>query len=134
MLAACISTTIQKLHPNLFSLNTVFIMSGTKPVWPTYSWRAKSANTRLVYIRDHQQADLEVLSLRSPLGFDLEWRPNFVKGQLQNPVALVQLSDEDTILLIQITAMSGMVFFHILRFVCVAERIFRISKQAHRAP
>ena len=26
------------------------------------------------------------------IGFDLEWRPNFIKGQSQNPVALLQLS------------------------------------------
>jgi len=76
------------------------------PVWPIYSWRAKSTNARLVYIRDGQLADQEVVKLRGPLGFDLEWRPNFVKGRLENPVALIQLSDKDTILLIQVSSMT----------------------------
>lgn len=89
--------------------NTTIVKKQPHPVWPIYSWRAKSAGTRLVYIRDIQQADFEVVKLRGPLGFDLEWRPNYVKGQLQNPVALVQLSSEDTILLVQVSAMTGMV-------------------------
>ena len=79
-----------------------------RPIWPAYSWRTKSINTQLFYIRDHRQADLAIVKLRKgPLGFDLEWRPNFIKGQLENPVALVQISNEDTILLIQICAMTG---------------------------
>jgi hypothetical protein len=81
-------------------------MSATKTA-PLYSWRARSASTRLVYIRDNRKADLEVLNLRGPLGFDLEWRPNVIKGQVDNRVALVQLSDKNTILLIQVSAMAG---------------------------
>ena len=87
-------------------------MSETKkperPIWPTYSWRAKNTNAQLFYVTDHRQVDLALVKLPTgPLGFDLEWRPNFIKGQLENPVALVQLSNEDTILLIQISAMQG---------------------------
>jgi hypothetical protein len=86
-----------------------------RPILPTYSWRTKSSNAQLFYIRDHRQVDLTIARLRNgPLGFDLEWRPNFIKGQLENPVALVQLSNEDTILLIQISAMGGMSFFEII--------------------
>jgi hypothetical protein len=100
-----------------FTLRDLLFMSVTekpsskkpeRPIWPTYSWRTKSINTQLFYIRDHRQADLAIVKLRKgPLGFDLELRPNFIKGQLENPVALVQISNEDTILLIQICAMTG---------------------------
>jgi hypothetical protein len=79
-----------------------------RPIWPTYSWRAKNANAQLFYVTDHRQVDLAIVNLPTgPLGFDLEWRPNFIKGQPENPVALVQLSNENTILLIQISAMQG---------------------------
>lgn len=36
------------------------------------------------------------------LGFDLEWRPSFIKGQPQNPVALLQLSTDKFAYLFQI--------------------------------
>jgi hypothetical protein len=42
-----------------------------------------------------------------PFGFDVEWKPNFVKGQPQSPIALLQLAKEDQILLIQLSAMNG---------------------------
>lgn len=43
----------------------------------------------------------------SVLGFDLEWRPTFKKGYPRNPVALVQLADENAMVLIQVSAMQG---------------------------
>jgi hypothetical protein len=108
------------------------MMSATNTA-PLYSWRARSASTRLVYIRDNRKADLEVLNLRGPLGFDLEWRPNFIKGQVENRVALVQLSDKNTILLIQVSAMAGMVLFHTLYSVSIADRISRISQETQKS-
>lgn len=36
------------------------------------------------------------------IGFDLEWRPNFVKGYAQNPVALLQLATRSSAYLFQI--------------------------------
>jgi hypothetical protein len=39
------------------------------------------------------------------LGFDLEWKPNYIAGQPQNPVALVQLATDRNIFLIQIARM-----------------------------
>ncbi|KAF7982105.1 hypothetical protein HWV62_30437 [Athelia sp. TMB] len=80
-----------------------------EPLWPTYSWRThvQSADTRLLYITNVDQANAAVEDLsRGPMGFDLEWRPNYVKGQVENPVALVQLANENTILLIQISQMT----------------------------
>jgi hypothetical protein len=102
-----------------------------RPILPTYSWRAKGTNTQLFYIRDSREVDAAIVRVgNGPLGFDLEWRPNFIKGQVENPVALVQLSTDDTILLIQISAMPGMLL-NTLDFL-KAERNFRISEQTPR--
>ena len=77
-------------------------------VYDLYSWRTKAPRTRLVYIRDLQTADEEIARFKpGPCGFDLEWRPVFRKGQQENPVALVQLANEDTVLLIQVTAIHS---------------------------
>ena len=80
----------------------------TEPPKPPYHWRMISPHTRLVYIRDPRIADYEISRLRpGPLGFDLEWKPAYRKGQRPNLVALVQLANADTILLIHISQMSG---------------------------
>ncbi|THH28279.1 hypothetical protein EUX98_g5906 [Antrodiella citrinella] len=78
------------------------------PQYPLYSWRTQSPTARLAYIRDVQEAEIELMQpLTGPLGFDLEWKPNYVKGEKENPVALVQLASADRILLFQVTAMSA---------------------------
>ncbi|KAJ3514611.1 hypothetical protein NLJ89_g2283 [Agrocybe chaxingu] len=62
-----------------------------------------------IYTRDHHQANVELARLclwDDILGFDLEWKPNFVKGGRENRTALVQLANRDTILLVQISAMQ----------------------------
>ncbi|GJE87827.1 3'-5' exonuclease domain-containing protein 2 [Phanerochaete sordida] len=77
-------------------------------VYPQYSFSAKSPQTRLVYIRDLHTAERELAQFKpGPCGFDMEWRPNFYKGQRENPVALVQLANEDVVLLIQISAIRS---------------------------
>lgn len=79
-----------------------------EPPKPPYLWSAISPHTRLVYITDPRVADHEISRLRpGPLGFDLEWKPTFRKNQPQNLVALVQLANEDTILLLHISRMPG---------------------------
>ncbi|KAF9535507.1 ribonuclease H-like domain-containing protein [Crepidotus variabilis] len=73
-----------------------------------YSWSTYNSGAKVIYIRNHEQANIALAALtpeNGPLGFDLEWRPTFVKGQPENPAALVQLANENTIMLIQITAM-----------------------------
>ncbi|KAH8086648.1 ribonuclease H-like domain-containing protein [Cristinia sonorae] len=77
------------------------------PELPLYSWMERSPGSRLVYIRYPEAAELELSQqpLVGPLGFDLEWKPCFVKGQKENPVAVVQLASADRILLIQVSAM-----------------------------
>ena len=79
-----------------------------KREYAQYMWSAKTPNARLVYIRDLEQAEAELARFKPGLvGFDMEWKPCFYKGQQENPVALIQVSNEDTILLIQISAMSS---------------------------
>ena len=67
-----------------------------KPDQPLYLWHNIHPASRLVYIRDPDEADIELSTLRhGPVGFDLEWKPNFVKGHPENRVALVQLANEE---------------------------------------
>lgn len=40
-------------------------------------------------------------------GLDLEWRPQFQKGEKENPTALIQICGRDTILLLQMSNMKG---------------------------
>lgn len=73
-----------------------------------YSWKEYNPLAKRLYIRDHEQANEELSKLNATvLGFDLEWKPNFFRGNKENPVALVQLANYDTILLLQISAMEG---------------------------
>lgn len=79
-----------------------------EPPKPPYHWKAISPHTRLVYITDPRVADFEISRLRpGPLGFDLEWKPTYRKNQPQNRVALVQLANADTVLLIHIFRMGS---------------------------
>jgi len=75
-----------------------------------YSWKEYNPEARVFYIRNHDEANKELSKLSAgpqALGFDLEWKPTFVKGARENPVALVQLATSDTIFLLQISAMTG---------------------------
>ncbi|KAF8807243.1 ribonuclease H-like protein [Phlegmacium glaucopus] len=72
-----------------------------------YSWQEYNSLAKMLYIRDHQQANEELSKLNATvLGFDLEWKPTFYRGGKENRVALVQLANHDTILLLQISAMQ----------------------------
>ncbi|KAH9921460.1 ribonuclease H-like domain-containing protein, partial [Fomitopsis serialis] len=77
------------------------------PEWPLYSWRTKSPNARLIYTRDVDEANAELSKLEpGPLGLDMEWKPCFYAGEPENPVALVQLANDEVVLLIQVSAMT----------------------------
>ncbi|KAF8624811.1 hypothetical protein AX15_005698 [Amanita polypyramis BW_CC] len=77
------------------------------PDLPPYSWKTLSPSAQLFYIRNFHDANSEIPHLETDvLGFDLEWKPIYRRGQSENPVALVQLANNDRILLIQISAMS----------------------------
>jgi hypothetical protein len=81
--------------------------SQTSPLKPLYSWRNIHPEAKCHYIRDVHQANTLVGLLQGPVGFDLEWKPTFRKGQPENPVSLIQLANQEAILLIQVSAMSG---------------------------
>lgn len=75
-----------------------------------YSWEECNPHAKVLYIRDHNEANTELSKLPhgpQALGFDLEWKPTYVKGGGENPVALVQLANNDTIFLLQVSAMKG---------------------------
>ena len=75
-----------------------------------YFWKEYNPDIKVLYIRNHDEANAELSRLGAgpqALGFDLEWKPNYVKGASENPVALVQLANSDTIFLLQISAMRG---------------------------
>ncbi|TFK20141.1 ribonuclease H-like protein [Coprinopsis marcescibilis] len=73
-----------------------------------YSWRVFSSNARISYITDILQAETELSAIQpGPLGFDLEWKPNYRKGGAENPVALVQLANNQAIFLIQISTIRA---------------------------
>lgn len=103
------------------------------PPTTRYSWRNIHPNTTLHYIKDVEQADLCLEKLQGPVGFDLEWKPTFKKGAPENPVALVQLANKDTIMLIQISAMKGMAFRLLLSPDSNASKL-RISTKASGFP
>ena len=73
--------------------------------------RTLSSGHLLNYLRDASLTDQTVEELRSrlvgPLGFDIEYRPNFIKGRPQNRTALVQLASDSVVLLVQVSAMSS---------------------------
>lgn len=75
---------------------------------PIYSWKSYNPNAKLLYLRNVDEANREIAKLRpGPIGFDLEWKPTFVRGFPENPVALVQIANDDAILVIQVSAMAG---------------------------
>lgn len=76
------------------------------PKPPLYSWRTFHGVNR-IYLTDSAKIDHAVAALRGPLGFDLEWKPSFLKGQPENPTSLVQLASSDTILLMQLSGAEG---------------------------
>ena len=77
-------------------------------IYPLYNWNVVAPGTTLHYVTDLTSAE-NALAYFEPglVGFDLEWKPNWRKGQKENPVALVQLANRDTILLLQLTSMRG---------------------------
>lgn len=77
-------------------------------MYDIYSWSNISPTTRLVYCQNADAANEAIAQLNSKvLGFDLEWKPNFIKGRPENPVALVQLASADLVLLIHIFHMPS---------------------------
>jgi hypothetical protein len=81
-----------------------------------YDWRAFSApGTQLHYIRTEDTANERIACIASrptpfAIGLDFEWRPTFVSGRAENPIALVQVANDNEILLVHVSAMQGECF------------------------
>jgi hypothetical protein len=82
-----------------------------------YDWRAfADPGVQLHYIRMEDTANERIARIASrptpfTIGLDFEWRPTFVAGRPENPIALVQVACDDEILLVHVGAMQGN-FFH----------------------
>ncbi len=90
-----------------------------------YDWRAFSApGTQLHYIRTEDTANERIACIASrstpfAIGLDCEWRPTFVSGRAENPIALVQVASNNEILLVHVSAMQGECF----KFcICILQR------------
>jgi hypothetical protein len=123
-------------HPSSIFLWPIIDKSPPRPA-PTkaYSWKECNPRAKLLYIRDHAQANEALSNLdvsESVLGFDIEWKPIYYKGARENPVALVQLASYDTVLLLQIRAMKGRSSNLLQVYNC--NYFYRISFQAGRDP
>lgn len=73
-----------------------------------YSWRTFEPPPSFEYVTDSNRAD-ELLESLQPcvFGFDVEWKPVFLKGQPENKVALIQLANNEVIYLLQVSAMQS---------------------------
>lgn len=72
-----------------------------------YSYTIRHPERTIRYIQTYheayRQARLSASALQGPfLGFDIEWRPNFVRGARPSRVALIQLASRHEVLLFQI--------------------------------
>ena len=72
-----------------------------------YSYTVRQPERTIRYIKTydeaHKQASSSASALQGPfLGFDVEWRPNFVKNAPPSRVALIQLASKHEVLLFQI--------------------------------
>lgn len=79
----------------------------------SYWWKRISPEAKVIYLTDHVVAEKHLSQLHadaanSVLGFDIEWKPNYIRGEAENPVSLIQLANDSIILLIQVSSMSCM--------------------------
>lgn len=89
-----------------------------------YSYTIRQPERYIRYIKTYdeaqKQARLSASALQGPfLGFDVEWRPSFVKNAPPSRVALIQLASKHEVLLFQISqarksTISSEVHYHAL--------------------
>ncbi|BGP16378.1 hypothetical protein JCM10213_004921 [Rhodosporidiobolus nylandii] len=81
--------------------------------WPRVfsykSWEGRKEQVRVVCSTDEGEIARELRAMKGPVGFDLEWNPYYrIKGSSetkQGKTALVQVCDERTVLLVQVSKM-----------------------------
>jgi len=85
-----------------------------------YSWRSFQPPISFEYVTDCDRAN-ELLETLEPcaLGFDVEWKPGFLKGQPENKVALIQLANNEIIYLLQVSAMRSKFQFFVYTTLCI---------------
>ena len=110
----------------LLQPNNVFLASAIRMNLPSdvattlYDWRAFALpGAQVHYIRTEDTANERITRLASrqtpfAIGLDCEWRPTFVSGRAENPIALVQVACDDEILLVHVSAIGGKFFIQIL--------------------
>ncbi|CAE6458465.1 unnamed protein product [Rhizoctonia solani] len=82
--------------------------SSSSPVLAPFSWREHiTPGTEIRYLRTARDVNVALQSAQGPFGFDIEWRPSFVKGMPEAPIALMQLARPDQIFLIHLTSMRN---------------------------
>jgi hypothetical protein len=102
-----------------------------------YDWRTFAPNPQLHYVRTEDAANECVARITSrpgtlTVGLDFEWRPNFVAGRSENPIALIQIACDDEILLVHISAMQGTFRFPAAPTISVSDPIISLPHQASR--
>lgn len=60
----------------------------------------------IVYSFSASEIDRLVATLKGPLGFDMEWKPNYYKGGAENKTATIQICDGKQILVAQINKLE----------------------------
>lgn len=87
---------------------TAVTKQNDRETYPLYSWNTCSPSCRFSYITDLDVANWLLSTLPpGPVGFDLEWKPCYVKDQPENRVALIQLAAADCVLLLHVHRMRG---------------------------
>ncbi|KAI0063662.1 ribonuclease H-like protein [Artomyces pyxidatus] len=77
--------------------------------WPgsrRYSYADYKPKPTVLYIDTEEEANEQVVKLRGPIGFDLEW-PYDSRTEISGRVALVQLCDDNLILLIHVSQIQN---------------------------
>ena len=78
---------------------------------PVYDYTTFPSRTgerpTLLLVSDPALVDEAVGHLRSPVGLDIEWAPTFQAGAAVKPTSLLQISDGQTIVVIQTLALLG---------------------------
>ncbi|EUC67257.1 3'-5' exonuclease [Rhizoctonia solani AG-3 Rhs1AP] len=82
--------------------------STSSPALPPFLWQEHAVpGTEIKYLRTAKEVNVALQSAKGPFGFDIEWKPCFVRGMPESPIALLQLARPDQIFLIQLTAMES---------------------------
>ncbi|KAG8902355.1 hypothetical protein FRB99_004545 [Tulasnella sp. 403] len=80
---------------------------------PEFGWKTgtgddeKTFNATRVYVTNADEADDLIGGLKSPVGFDMEWKVSWKPGCKECKTALMQLADRNMILLVQVSRMKS---------------------------